>query len=152
MNPLKKMKLTTLRKKVKANIERREAGKSPELEAEVAALFELAEFYDDNRHDKDLPRAEFLSRETYRLAAVLGSNKAQYQCGQIFLDEGKFWTEMSDDIFILRHSGRICSCRVQRGFFLFRRRDECGPCVGDTFAWFGLYQWLGRRDRHRQRI
>ena len=93
MNPLKKMKLKTLLGRVRENIERREAGRSPELHEEIKSLIELAEFYAESLYDKDCPHAQMLCREAYRAAALLGNSEAQYRCGKLFMESGHFWMD-----------------------------------------------------------
>ncbi len=96
MNPIKKMKLSALKRKVKKNQEKREAGNAVNLEQEVSVLLELARFYEDNAYDRDLPNAIFLAQEAYRQAALLGDKEGQYKAGQLFLERGKFWIELLD--------------------------------------------------------
>lgn len=92
MNFLQKFKMNSLRKKVQRTHELREQrNKNEDVQNEISAQTQLAEFYDKHYFDKKLPRAEIFSLECYRVNAALGDAKSQYICGQRLLEQGKFW-------------------------------------------------------------
>ena len=129
MNPLKKMKLNTLRKKVQENKERREAGRAPEIHEEINSLFELAEFYVDNGFDKDLPHADILSCEAYRAAAILGNSEAQYRCGKYFLEMGKFWDEVRDSMLGCDLQNKYSDAYYEEAFFYLEEAETNGHAL-----------------------
>lgn len=98
MNPLKKMKLTGLRKKIEKHNALRESGNPAPRDLEIKALFDLAKFYDAHHNDNDFPFAAELALEAYRAAAKHADPEAQYICGQRFLEKGKFWHQQLTDI------------------------------------------------------
>lgn len=98
MNPLQRMKLNSLRKKVKKNNDKREAGAPANIDQEVKILLDLAMFYEERIFDKDVPDAALLAQESYRAAAVLGSAEGQFCLGKLFLERGRFWTETFSSI------------------------------------------------------
>ncbi len=92
MNFLQKLKMNSLRKKVQRTHELREQrNKNEDVQNEINAQIQLAEFYDKHHFDKKLPHAERYALECYRLNAALGDAKSQYICGQRLLEQGKFW-------------------------------------------------------------
>lgn len=129
MNPLKKIKLSGLRKKVQTNAEQREAGNAPVLQDECQALFALAAFYHDNRDDTDIPYAELLSRETYRAAASLGDTEAQYLCGQLFLDTAKFWTDFANGMLGNNIHQQYAHAHYQEAFFYLDEAKQAGHAL-----------------------
>lgn len=104
MNPLKKMKLAALTKKIAKNHALRESGTPAPRDQEIKALLDLAKFYDAHAYDKDIPFAKSLALEAYRAQAILSDSEAQYICGERFMEQGKFW--LAQHAGILSHEAQ----------------------------------------------
>lgn len=96
---LKKMKLSRLLKKVRKLHQLRDQGGKVDSKHEIAALKELAKFYDKNPFNKNIPQAETLALEYYRAAAALNDAQAQYICSERFFKLGLFWQAWANDIY-----------------------------------------------------
>jgi TPR repeat protein len=96
MNFFQKRTLNALRKKVeKCHLLREQQSTNANVQNEINAHYQLAEFYKKHRFDKDLPYADAYRVECYRVAASLGEAKAQYLCGEALLEQAKFWEKLS---------------------------------------------------------
>lgn len=100
MNFWSRRKLEALRKKVQRLHTAREQQNNADpkqSQMEIAALYELADFYKKHRFDKGLPKAEIYQLECYRAAAALGDRRGQFLCGERILEQARFWDNWSRD-------------------------------------------------------
>lgn len=99
MNFLQRIKLKSLKKKVKNLYEKREKGANVDVKYEAKAQMDLGNFYSQHLFDKDLPNAEVYALECYRAAAILGNSEAQYIFANRQMEKGKFWDELSSGMY-----------------------------------------------------
>jgi TPR repeat protein len=95
----KRMKLNSLLKKARKLYQLREQGTNTDIKHEIEAVRAIGDFYAANRYHKKFPNAPILAIEYYRAAASLGDAKSQYLCGQLLLDQAKFWEQLAQDIY-----------------------------------------------------
>jgi TPR repeat protein len=92
MNLFQKLKFKRLQKKLyKLHRLYEQEVSDNKLKSLSLALYSMAEFYDKQRFDRDLPYAEFHALECYRVLSSFGDPKAQYLLGERLLNYGKFW-------------------------------------------------------------
>lgn len=133
MNPLQKMKLSSLQKKVQKFYEQREAGNSGVLEEEIKAHFELAAFYDDKLYDKDVPNAAYLAIECYRAAGILGDAEGQYITGERLVERGKFWDEVMRGPYACEVHQHYAKEAYREGFSYLEAAEEKGHALAVRF-------------------
>lgn len=89
---LKRWKIKRIVKKIKAMQANRVNNQPGDemLKKEIAYYFELASIYNKLKGNKKFPYANLMYMECYRAAAGLDDAEANYQLGQMVLDEAKF--------------------------------------------------------------
>lgn len=129
MNPLQKMKLASLVKKVEKFHELREAGNAGERAEEVKAHLELGRFYDEHKADKEITYPLFRALECYRAAARLGDPDALYFTGERFLEIGKFWDEINSSVYATDVQQSYANTAYKEAFHYLEAAEEMGHAL-----------------------
>ncbi|KTD73330.1 hypothetical protein [Legionella tucsonensis] len=89
---LKRWQIRRIIKKIKAMQANRVNNQPGDemLKKEIAYYFELASIYSKLKGNKKFPYAQLMYMECYRAAAMLDDAEANYQLGQMILEEAKF--------------------------------------------------------------
>ncbi|HHT0591845.1 TPA: hypothetical protein ACTXXA_000799 [Legionella anisa] len=89
---LKRWQIRRIVKKIKAMQANRVNNQPGDemLKKEIAYYFELAAIYSKLKGNKKFPFAHLMYMECYRAAAMLDNAEANYQLGQMILEEAKF--------------------------------------------------------------
>ncbi len=96
---LKRWKIKKIVKKIKAMQANRVNNQPGDemLKKEIAYYFELASIYSKLKGNKKFPYANLMYMECYRAAAGLDDAEANYQIGQMTLEEAKFRQNLEKD-------------------------------------------------------
>lgn len=149
MNFFQKRKLKSLRKKVeKAHILREQDASNINLQDEIKAHYNLAEFYKKHLFDKDLPHAEIYLLECYRAVAALGEPKAQYLCGEKLLTQAKFWGQWSyNPVYGAEIHKKYANALFEEAFSYLRTADASDyPLAKRLIGMAYIHGWGVPRD------
>lgn len=130
---LKRMKLKSLEKKVKKLYQIRDQGQGSGFKQLIAALYELAVFFDNYRFYKRFPHAEMQALEYYRAAAALDDAKAQYIVAQRLFEKARFYDEWCQDIFGGTVHKRYAEFYYEDGFKYIKESEAGGYALAKRF-------------------
>ncbi|HAT8317192.1 TPA: hypothetical protein JBJ69_10365 [Legionella pneumophila] len=95
----KRWKIRKITKRIKAMQANRVSNQPGDevLKKEILYYFELATIFKKLKNHKKYPYAEIMMIECYRAAANLDDSAANFQLGQIFLDEAKYRQKLDNE-------------------------------------------------------
>lgn len=150
MTFFKRMKLRSLQKKAKKLHQIRDQGKGTGFKAEIAVLFELAEFFDKNRFHKKFPEAETFALEYYRAAASLDDAKAQYILSQRLFDKARFYDNWNQDIYGSSVHQRYAALYYEDAFKYLKESEAGGYALAKRYHGLAyIHAWGVAKDSEK---
>ncbi len=149
MNVFKRWKLKKLKKKaaVLAKNRQAEVNSDADLKKEIALHFAIAEMYDKYRYDEQLPNAELLAIESYRVAAALEDAQARYIIGQRLLERGKFWDKMKNSIYACNAHDKYAKDNYEEAFVYIKAAEQQGHARAKRLRGLAyVYGWGVKKD------
>lgn len=128
MNFLKRMKINSLKKKIKALVTNRENNpvSDSDLKKEIDLYYELAKLYEKLQYKKGFENSDKLAIECYRSAAVLEDVEATYILSDRLMELGKFWDSVTADIFESKVHEKYIRDTYEEAFAYLKSAEEKG--------------------------
>lgn len=126
MNFFSRIKLKSLKRKVKNLYDKRDKGENVNVKHEIKANIDLAKYYTKHSYDKHLPHARELALECYRAAGILGDASSQYNFAKRQIDTGIFWEEIYHSIYGLPIHNEYAAQCYKEGYEFLKKAEENG--------------------------
>lgn len=123
-----RMKINSLKKKIKALVNNRENNpvSDDDLKKEINLYYDLAKLYEKVQCKKGFEHADKLALECYRAAASLEDIEATYILSERFMELGKFWDQVIEDVFDSKMHQQYADKTYEEAFAYLKLAEEKG--------------------------